>query len=590
MKKFTFLLFCVLCLGSTFAQPVVSLVHNDANTLIRTTPTNLVANGSFETGGPSTGGPDSYFWSRPCNTNVPTGWTADGDAFSYAFWGFYNATVGSQQDFSFTNSACTNTLQNGTSDFMITIQPDGNNLLYFGNYEFAINGPAPAYNPATGEYIPRANVTAADAAISWSAGTSTKGVKMMQTVTGLTPGNYYELEFWATGENFGAVDGIFVLEVGGKKFWLTCPGVDNVNGLGNSERYHLVFQATTASTVISFKNYSHFRKSLNPAMAAWWGANPDDYTSELALDDVIINAKTITVSGKIFIDVNGDGNSGGDANYTAANHYVNLVGPDGKILYSALVDATGNYSFPAPMNTAGLSIQISKTAAALEGNPNTSEVPAGYTATTPVSIPLTTAASNVINQDFGIQFGVLPIKFGEFNVVNKSDNTVLSWVTYSEQDAAYFEIEKSIDGFASNKTIVGKVTAAGNSSVKKQYSFSEKINSSPVNFYRIKMVDQNGSFVYSDILSVKGNKNVFVLVRSNPFADNINLTIQSNAKDNAVITVTDLSGRKVATSSAKLVQGVNTLSVNNLQNLSKGIYILQVSALSETYKFKLLKN
>lgn len=572
------------------AQPIVSLVHNDANTLIRTTPTNLVTNGSFETGGPSSGGTDAYFWSRPCNTNIPTGWTADGDAFSYAFWGFYHSTTSNQFDFSFTNNTCNNAVQNGTGDIMLAPQPNGNNLLYFGNYEFAINGPAPAYNAATGEYIPRASVAAADAAISWSAGTSTKGVKIMQTVTGLTPGNYYELEFWATGENFGAVDGIFVLEVGGKKFWLTCPGIDNVNGLGTSERYHLVFQAATASTVISYKNYSHFRKSLNPAMTAWWGANVSDYTSELALDDVIINEKTITVSGKIFIDVNGDGNSGGDANYTAANHYVNLVGPDGRILYSALVDASGNYSFPAPMNTAGMSIQISRTSAALEANPNTAEAPASYTATTPVSIPLTTAAANITNQDFGVQFGVLPIKFGEFSVANKNDNTILSWATYSEQDAAYFEIKKSIDGFVSDKTTVGKVSAAGNSSTRRQYGFSEKINTSPVNFYRIKMVDQNGSFVYSEILSVKGTKNVFVLVRSNPFTDKINLTIQSNAKDNAVITVTDLNGRNVATSSAKLVQGVNTISVNNLQNLSKGVYFVQVSALSEIYKFKLLKN
>jgi hypothetical protein len=590
MKNFTLSVLFVLCLLVTYAQPVVKLVHNDVNSLNRVTPTNLVTNGSFETGGPSTGGSDAYFWSRPCNTNVPAGWTADGDAFSYAFWGFYNSTVVNQQDFTFTNSACTNTIQNGTGDIMLAPQPDGNNLMYFGNYEFVINGPAPAYNAATGEYIPRANVAAADAAISWSAGTSTKGVKMTQTVAGLTPGNYYELEFWATGENFGAVDGIFQLEVGGKKFWLTCPGIDNMNGLGTSERYHLVFQATTASTVISFKNYSHFRISLNPTMAAWWGANGNDWTSELALDDVIINEQTITVSGKIFIDINGDGNSGGDANYTTANHYVNLVGPDGKILYSALVDATGNYSFPAPMNTAGMSIQISKNTAALEGNPNAAEAPTGYTNTTVVSIPLTTVTANITNQDFGIQLVVLPIKFGEFSAANKSDNTVLSWVTYSEQDAAYFEIEKSIDGFASNKTIVGKVAAAGNSSIKKQYSFSEKINSSPLNFYRIKMVDQNGSFVYSEILSVKGSKNVFVLVRSNPFTDNITLTIQSKAKDNAAILVTDLSGRKVATASAKLVQGVNTLSINNLQNLSKGIYILQLSALSEIYKFKLLKN
>jgi hypothetical protein len=595
MKNFTFLLFCVLCFSLTYAQPVVSLVHNDLNTLNR--GANLVANGSFETGGPSTGNQVSLFWTRPCNNpNLPSSWTADGDQSSYGFWGFYKGSDAAQYNQQLNSVTCDNTLQTVFDTDMLTAAGDGDNLMYFGNYNVTINGPAPAYNTITGEYIPRTQVPTAAAAIGWTnygqGGAILKPVTLSQTVNALTVGNYYELEFWVTGENEIGPGGIFQLEIGGKKFWLTTPGPEDPNGygFGTSERYHLMFQATAVSMPLVFINYGHFGKGANPVMAPWWGASANNYTSELALDDVIINQKTITVSGKIFIDVNGDGNSGGDVNYTAANHYVNLVGPDGKILYSALVDATGNYSFPAPMNTGGMSIQISKTSAVAEGNPNTAEAPASYTATTPVSIPLTTVAANIINQDFGIQFGVLPIKFGEFNAVNKSDNTVLSWVTFSEQDAAYFEIEKSIDGFASNKTIVGKVAAAGNSSTKKQYSFSEKINSSPLNFYRIKMVDKNGTFVYSDIISVKGNKNVFVLVRSNPFADNINLTIQSNAKDNAVITVTDLSGRKVATSSAKLVQGVNTLSVNNLQNLSKGIYILQVSALSETYKFKLLKN
>jgi Secretion system C-terminal sorting domain len=590
MKNFTLSVLFILCLSGMYAQPVVSLVHNDVNSLNRVAPANLVANGSFETGGPSAGGSDSYFFGRACNTNIPPGWIADGDAFSYAFWGYFQTSAGNQYDPTFTNNACNNAVQNGTTDLMIDIQPHGNNLLYFGNYEFAINGPAPIYNSATGEYIPRTNVPATDAAISWSAGTSTKGVKIIQNVTGLTPGNYYELEFWATGERFGAVDGIFQLELGGKKFWLTCPGIQDLNGLGASERYHLVFQATAATTTIAFKNYSHFRLSLNPAMAPWWNGNPDDYTSELALDDVIINEKTITVSGKIWVDVNEDGSSTSEANYTGANHYVNLVGPDGKILYSALVDASGNYSFPAPMNTAGMSIQISRTSAALEANPNSAQAPAGYINTTAVTIPLATVTSNIINQDFGINLSVLPIAFGEFAATNKGDNTLLSWVTYTEQDASHFEIEKSIDGFAAGKKLTGKVVAAGNSSSKKQYTFTEKINNSPVNYYRIKMVDKNGSFVYSNVLSVKGSKNIFVQVGQNPFTDRINLTVQATAKDNAIISITDLSGRKVVTTSVRLVQGLNKVNVNDLNNLPKGIYILEVSALTENFKFKLMKN
>ena len=591
MKNFTLTLLFSLCLTCMYAQPVVTLVHNDLNTLDRTIP-NLVSNGSFETGGPSIGNQVSYFWTRPCNTNIPAGWTADGDQNSYGFWGYFQSTDAAQYNQSLNTPACDNTLQTVFTDGMMDAAGHGNNLLYFGNYEVTINGPAPSYNAATGEYIPRAQVAAAEAAIGWTnygSGAIIKPIKLSQTVTGLTPGNYYELEFWVTAEFFGGTGGIFQLNVGSKKFWLITPGPENLNGFGNSERYHLVFQATGASTVLTFTNFGHFNSTLNPTMAPWFVGSASNFTAELAIDDAIINQRTINVSGKIFIDVNGDGNSGGDANYTAANHYVNLVGPDGKILYSALVDATGNYNFPAPMNTAGLSIQISKTSAALEANPNAAEAPTGYSNTTPVSIPLTTVAANITNQDFGVQFVVLPVSFGEFNAVNKDDNSVLSWVTYSEQDASYFEIEKSIDGFASSKNTVGKVQATGNSSVKKSYSFAEKNNNSPINYYRIKMVDKNGSFVYSNIVSVKGNKNIFVQVRSNPFADKISLIVQATAKYNAVINITDLSGRKVVASSARLVQGINNVEISNLNNLPKGIYILEVSGSTENFKFKLLK-
>jgi Secretion system C-terminal sorting domain len=597
MKNFTLLVLFVLCLTGMYAQPVVSLVHNDLNTLNR--GANLVVNGSFETGGPSTGNQVSLFWTRPCNNpNWPSSWTADGDPSSYGFWGFYKGSDAAQYNQQLNSVTCDNTLQTVFDTDMLTAAAEGDNLMYFGNYNVTINGPAPAYNSTTGEYIPRAQVPTAAAAIGWTdygqGGAITKPVILTQTVNGLTVGNYYEMEFWVTGEVEPGPGGIFQLEVGGKKFWLTTPGPEDPNGygFGTSERYHLIFQASAVSMPIVFKNYGHFGKAANPAMAPWWGASANNYTSELALDDVIINEKTILVSGKIWLDNNNNQNDDGgtELNYTDGNHYVNLVGPDGKILYSALVGPSGTYSFPAPMNTAGMSIQISQTSAALEGNPNTAQPPAAYINTTPVTIALTTVTSNIANQNFGVKNTLLPIAFGEFTATNKDDNTTLSWVTYTEQDASHFEIEKSIDGFTAAKKMTGKVVAAGNSSSKKQYSYTEKNNNSPVNYYRIKLVDKNGSFAYSNVVAVKGSKNIFVQMGQNPFTDHINLTVQATAKDNAIVSITDLSGRKVVTTSARLVQGLNKVNINDLNTLPKGIYILEVSALTENFKFKLMKN
>ena len=583
---FCALVFCI----SISAQPIVSVVHNDVNTLNRVTPTNLITNGSFEIGGPSTGNPVSYFWTRACNTNKPAGWTVSGDPLSYGFWGYYQSSDASQ----YNTVPCDNTLQSGAGDNMLAPAGDVNNLLYFGNYTATAGMATPVYNAVTGEYIPRANVAAADAAIFWiGAPAPTAPIILSQTIIGLTAGCYYELEFWATGEFYGETDGIFDLRIGNKHFWLTCPGPNNQHGYGTSERYHVVFQADAATEVIAFKNYGHFDPGNNPAMSTWFGASLL-VTGELALDDVIVNQKCITVSGKIWEDNNNDGLSTAEPNYTGGNHYVNLVGPDGKILYSALVDATGNYSFPAPMNTAGLSIQISTTAAALEANPNTPAPPAGYNATTSTSIALSTVTSNIINRDFGIRLVSLPVSLGNFSGTLKDETVVLNWITYNELNAAYFEIERSNTGsFATNDFIVaGKVNASGNTLAQKQYTYSENKDINKVSFYRLKMVDINGIFKYSNIIAIRRDgKNAFVYtVNPNPFTDHINLGIKMSAKGTVTVNLTDLSGRKVISKQITLSSGSNNFNVNDLGQLAKGIYILDISGDGDVMRFKVLKN
>ena len=149
---------------------IESIVHNDVNTLNRTTPTNLIANGSFETGGPSTGNPVSYFWTRPCNNvNVPPGWASNSDIASYGWWGYFQSGDGNQ----YQNPVCNITLQTLIDAQMLAPAGNSNNLLYFGNYELTAGPPVPAYNAATGEYIPRAGVAAANTAINWVLGVLT---------------------------------------------------------------------------------------------------------------------------------------------------------------------------------------------------------------------------------------------------------------------------------------------------------------------------------------------------------------------------------------------------------------------------------
>lgn len=110
---------------------------------------------------------------------------------------------------------------------------------------------------------------------------------------------------------------------------------------------------------------------------------------------------------------------------------------------------------------------------------------------------------------------VLPVKFLGFTLT-KADNAVLvQWTTAEEINAAYFQVERSVDG--ASWSAIASVTATGNSNTQINYSFTDKNIITPVVYYRIKEVDHDGSFTISVIRSLKtdSNKNA-VQITSSP--------------------------------------------------------------------------
>ena len=153
---------------------------------------------------------------------------------------------------------------------------------------------------------------------------------------------------------------------------------------------------------------------------------------------------------------------------------------------------------------------------------------------------------------------------------NKSNNVDIAWQTQQESNSSHFEIERSYDNVSFEK--IGTVTAAGNSSLLKSYSFTDNSNSSnKVSLYRIKMIDIDGSFAYSQTKSVTG---IIVttdfLIYPNPGYANSKITIgQLNGP--AVIKFFDLSGRVIKTISS---ENSGSAQINDLQ---KGTYFVQIT-------------
>lgn len=83
---------------------------------------------------------------------------------------------------------------------------------------------------------------------------------------------------------------------------------------------------------------------------------------------------------------------------------------------------------------------------------------------------------------------------------NSCGSNILSWATATEQNNDKFEIERSIDGVDFVK--IGTLKGAGNSTQKLTYNFVDNTVNPSINYYRLKQIDFDGSFSYSNLISI----------------------------------------------------------------------------------------
>ncbi len=187
----------------------------------------------------------------------------------------------------------------------------------------------------------------------------------------------------------------------------------------------------------------------------------------------------------------------------------------------------------------------------------------------------------------------LPVELSEFNGSLIDNEILLKWTTLSEENSSHFEIEKSIDG-VDNFKMIGLVHSHHESTTEKTYQFIDK-NTSLVNYYRLKMVDLDGSFEYSNIIIIENsNFNTFNFdVYPNPTKSNSTLNIlhHKNTQEDIIINLLNITGQLVFSHQIQLNKGNNLIPLS-LENLPEGIYFISIKKEETVYtkKIQLLKN
>ncbi len=170
---------------------------------------------------------------------------------------------------------------------------------------------------------------------------------------------------------------------------------------------------------------------------------------------------------------------------------------------------------------------------------------------------------------------VLPVELGSFSGYKKGREIQLDWMTYSEEAFSHFEIEKMSE-YDRTFVQIGKIEGLGESASELFYSFIDR-EPSLENYYRLKMVDLDGSFEYSKTINIKyetGNELSSVNVFPNPSQkENIWVNFEMGNEGQATFIIFDVTGKKVLSFKRNLQPGVQNIPLD-ISNLKSGNYTL----------------
>jgi hypothetical protein len=167
----------------------------------------------------------------------------------------------------------------------------------------------------------------------------------------------------------------------------------------------------------------------------------------------------------------------------------------------------------------------------------------------------------------------LPVVLGSFSASLAADNSVsVNWTTEQEVNSSYFSVERSSNGSSDFKDI-GTVSAKGNSAIVSNYSFTDNSAENGVNYYRLKMVDLDGSFVYSQVSVVNSELVQNIRVFPNPATNFIYITLGGSVPTSSVRLI-DLTGKILQEQRLNSTTSNSTISMP-VSNYAHGIYILQ---------------
>jgi Secretion system C-terminal sorting domain len=184
----------------------------------------------------------------------------------------------------------------------------------------------------------------------------------------------------------------------------------------------------------------------------------------------------------------------------------------------------------------------------------------------------------------------LPVKLISFTANYANQMALLQWNVENEINIKRYEIERSQNGadFVKIESVLVKTNAA---TVNNYAVINSLVNYKDLAvYYRLKIIEKDGTYTYSSILRLNVNESrVNIVVYPNPTKADIAVSFTSKTSTDALIKIIDKLGKIVMNEKIQVVKGNNTVKLTAVNNLPSGSYLVQVQMRGSMEVAKFLK-
>ncbi len=199
-----------------------------------------------------------------------------------------------------------------------------------------------------------------------------------------------------------------------------------------------------------------------------------------------------------------------------------------------------------------------------------------------------THGKGVFRSDLFVPPVTLPVTFTSFAGQNNNNNNELRWDVEQEQSLSRYELERSFDGV--NFQSIANVTAR-NLTEPSSYAYIDNIRNivSSSFYYRLKAVNMDGTYFYSDVVFIRTNTKSNLKIFGNPFSDHLTFRLNAAASGKMIVSIIDMQGRVMKKEERQIATGTAYYTVSDLSALTAGVYLLETRINTERYTNKIVK-